>query len=84
MVAALIRPESDITLTGVGINPRRTGLLDTLIEMGGRIDLLNRREEGGEPVADIRVRGSELRGVDVPPERAPSMIAKPILSLKTE
>ena len=82
MVAALIRPDSDITLTGVGINPRRTGLLDTLIEMGGRIELLNRREEAGEPVADIRVRGSELRGVDVPPDRAPSMIDEyPVLGI---
>ena len=82
IVAALIRPDSDVTLTGVGINPRRTGLLDTLIEMGGRIELLNRREEAGEPVADIRVRGSELRGVDVPPERAPSMIDEyPVLGI---
>ncbi len=82
IVAALIRPESDITITGVGINPRRTGLLDTLIEMGGRIALFNRREEAGEPVADIRVQGSELRGVDVPPDRAPSMIDEyPILGI---
>ena len=82
IVAALIRPDSDVTLTGVGINPRRTGLLDTLIEMGGRIELLNRREEAGEPVADIRVQGSELRGVDVPPERAPSMIDEyPVLGI---
>ncbi len=66
IVAALIRPDSDVTLTGIGINPRRTGLLDTLIEMGGRIDLLDRREDAGEPVADIRVQGSELRGIDVP------------------
>ena len=82
IVAALLRPDSDITITGVGINPRRTGLIDTLIEMGGRIELLNRRDEAGEPVADIRVRGSELRGVDVPPDRAPSMIDEyPVLSV---
>ena len=82
IVAALIRPGSDVTLTGVGINPRRTGLLDTLIEMGGRIDLLDRREDAGEPVADIRVQGSELRGVDVPPDRAPSMIDEyPVLAV---
>ncbi len=82
IVAALIRPDSDITLTGIGINPRRTGLLDTLIEMGGRIELLNRRDEAGEPVADIRVQGSDLRGVDVPPERAPSMIDEyPVLGI---
>ncbi len=82
IVAALIRPDSDITLTGVGINPRRTGLIDTLIEMGGRIELLNSREVAGEPVADIRVRGSELVGIDVPPERAPSMIDEyPVLGI---
>ena len=82
IVAALLRPDSDITVTGVGINPRRTGLIDTLIEMGGRIELLNRRDEAGEPVADIRVQGSELRGVDVPPDRAPSMIDEyPVLSV---
>ena len=82
IVAALLRPDSDITITGVGINPRRTGLIDTLIEMGGRIELLNRRDEAGEPVADIRVQGSELRGVDVPPDRAPSMIDEyPVLSV---
>ncbi len=82
MVAALIRPDSDVTLTGVGINPRRTGLIDTLIEMGGRIELLNRRDEAGEPMADIRVQGSELRGVDVPPQRAPSMIDEyPVLAV---
>ena len=82
IVAALIRPDSDITLTGVGINPRRTGLIDTLIEMGGRIELLNTREVAGEPIADIRVRGSALSGVDVPPERAPSMIDEyPVLGI---
>ncbi|NNG05013.1 MAG: 3-phosphoshikimate 1-carboxyvinyltransferase [Inquilinus sp.] len=82
IVAALIRPDSDITIEAVGINPRRTGILDTLIEMGGRIDLLNQRDEAGEPVADIRVRGSALFGVDVPPERAPSMIDEyPVLAM---
>ncbi len=82
MVAALIRPDSDVTLAGVGINPRRTGLLDTLIEMGGRIELLNRRELAGEAIADIRIQGSELRGIDVPPERAPSMIDEyPVLAM---
>ncbi|EWY37601.1 3-phosphoshikimate 1-carboxyvinyltransferase [Skermanella stibiiresistens SB22] len=81
-VAALIRPGSDVTLTDVGMNPRRTGLYDTLIEMGADITFLNRREQAGEPVADLRVRSSELTGVTVPPERAPSMIDEyPILSV---
>jgi 3-phosphoshikimate 1-carboxyvinyltransferase len=81
-VAALIRPGSDVTLTDVGMNPRRTGLYDTLIEMGADITFLNRREQAGEPVADLRVRSSELTGVTVPPERAPSMIDEyPVLSI---
>lgn len=74
IVAALLVPGSDITLTGVGINPLRTGLLTTLIEMGGAIEMLNIRTEGGEPVADLRVTASALKGVVVPAERAPSMI----------
>ena len=82
IVAALIRPDSDVTLTGVGINPRRTGLIETLRDMGGRIDIVNGRDDGGEPVADLRVRGSTLRGVTVPPERAPSMIDEyPVLAV---
>lgn len=73
-VAALIRPDSAVTLTGVGLNPRRAGLYETLREMGADITEANRREEGGEPLADLVVRGSALKGVEVPPERAPSMI----------
>ncbi|WP_240002376.1 3-phosphoshikimate 1-carboxyvinyltransferase [Oleisolibacter albus] len=81
-VAALIRPGSVITLPGVGINPRRTGLYDTLIEMGADIAFTNRREEAGEPVADLVVRAGTLTGVEVPPERAPSMIDEyPILAI---
>ena len=81
-VAALIRPGSDITLTNVGMNPRRTGLYDTLIEMGADITFLNRRIEAGEPVADLRVRSSALTAVAVPPDRAPSMIDEyPILAI---
>jgi 3-phosphoshikimate 1-carboxyvinyltransferase len=72
--AALIVPGSDITVEGVLINPTRTGFYTTLREMGGDVALLNERTEGGEPVADIRVRHSPLKGVHVPPERAPSMI----------
>ena len=81
-VAALLRPGSDLTLTAVGINPRRTGLYETLREMGADLAFENVRTEAGEPVADLRIRGSALRGVDVPAERAPSMIDEyPILAM---
>lgn len=81
-VAALIVPGSEILLPGIGMNPRRTGLYDTLLEMGADITFENRRLQAGEDVADIRVRASALKGVDVPPERAPSMIDEyPILSI---
>ena len=74
IVAALITPGSDITIKNVGINPARTGLFTTLMDMGGKISLENIREECGEDVADIRVTYSELKGIKVPKERAPSMI----------
>ncbi|HEU4379513.1 MAG TPA: 3-phosphoshikimate 1-carboxyvinyltransferase [Hyphomicrobiaceae bacterium] len=74
VAAALIVPGSDVTIEGVLVNPTRTGFYTTLGEMGADISLLNEREEGGEPIADIRVRHSRLVGVRVPPERAPSMI----------
>jgi 3-phosphoshikimate 1-carboxyvinyltransferase len=73
-VAALVLADSDITLTDVMTNPLRTGLFKTLREMGASIEELNRRDDAGEPMADIRIRASKLRGVEVPPERAPSMI----------
>lgn len=79
--AALIVPGSDITIEGVLINPTRTGLYLTLQEMGGDVTFENAREEGGEPVADVRVRASRLKGVHVPAERAPSMIDEyPVLA----
>ncbi|MFT3733303.1 MAG: 3-phosphoshikimate 1-carboxyvinyltransferase [Hyphomicrobium sp.] len=79
--AALIVPGSDVTIEGVLINPTRTGLYTTLQEMGGDISFENVRDEGGEPVADIRVRASRLKGVRVPAERAPSMIDEyPVLA----
>ncbi|MER8684735.1 3-phosphoshikimate 1-carboxyvinyltransferase [Mesorhizobium sp. M1405] len=82
LVAALIVPGSDITIENVLMNPTRTGLLLTLQEMGARIDILDRRNEGGEDVADLRVRYSELKGVTVPPERAPTMIDEyPVLAV---
>ena len=81
-VAALLRPGSEIVLKNIGLNPRRAGLFDTLIEMGGKITYLNRREEGGEPVADLVIKGSDLKGITVPAIRAPSMIDEyPILSV---
>jgi 3-phosphoshikimate 1-carboxyvinyltransferase len=82
LVAALIVPGSDITIQGMMMNPLRTGLLTTLIEMGARIEVLDPRSEGGEDVADIRVQGSDLHGVDVPGARAPSMIDEyPVLAV---
>jgi 3-phosphoshikimate 1-carboxyvinyltransferase len=82
MVAALIVPGSDVTIIGVMMNPLRTGLLTTLREMGADITETNRRIEGGEDVADLRVRYSSLKGVDVPAARAPSMIDEyPVLAV---
>lgn len=72
--AALLVADSDVTIEGVLVNPTRTGFYLTLQEMGADITFLNPREEGGEPVADIRARFSTLSGVAVPAERAPSMI----------
>lgn len=82
IVAALIRPGSDVTIEAVGMNARRTGLILTLKEMGGQIDILNERIEAGEPVADLRVRGSVLEGIEVPASRAADMIDEyPVLSV---
>jgi 3-phosphoshikimate 1-carboxyvinyltransferase len=74
IVAALIVDGSDIVLPDVMTNPLRTGLFTTLREMGASIEEGDRRSDAGEPMARLRVRGSKLRGVEVPPERAPSMI----------
>ena len=73
-VAALLAPNSRMTLTGVGINPLRTGLLETLLEMGASIGVENRRNLSGEEVADLVVESSALKGITVPASRAPSMI----------
>jgi 3-phosphoshikimate 1-carboxyvinyltransferase len=82
LIAALIVPGSDVTVEGVGVNPLRTGLLECLKEMGADLTLLNQRDEGGEPVADIRVRAGVLTGADIPAERAPRMIDEyPILAV---
>jgi 3-phosphoshikimate 1-carboxyvinyltransferase len=74
IVAALIVEGSDIVLSDVMTNPLRTGLFTTLREMGALIDESETRGDAGEPMAQLRVRASKLRGVEVPPERAPSMI----------
>ncbi|HEX8578577.1 MAG TPA: 3-phosphoshikimate 1-carboxyvinyltransferase [Allosphingosinicella sp.] len=74
LVAALIVPGSEVQVEGVGINPTRAGLFDILREMGADLTFSNRRDEGGEPVADLTARHSALRAVDVPPDLAPSMI----------
>jgi 3-phosphoshikimate 1-carboxyvinyltransferase len=82
LVAGLIVPGSDILIENVLMNPTRTGLMLTLQEMGGSIEILNPRNAGGEDVADLRVRASELKGVTVPAERAPSMIDEyPVLAV---
>jgi 3-phosphoshikimate 1-carboxyvinyltransferase len=82
IVAALIAPGSDVTIEGVMMNPLRTGLLTTLLEMGAEIEVRDRRLEGGEDVANLRVRASALKGVDVPAARAPSMIDEyPVLAV---
>lgn len=82
VVAALLVPGSDIEIGGVLMNPTRTGLLDTLMEMGGDIEIANRRGSGGEEIADLRIRHSALRGIEVPAERAASMIDEyPVLSV---
>jgi 3-phosphoshikimate 1-carboxyvinyltransferase len=82
LTAALLVPGSDVTIEGMMMNPLRIGLLTTLREMGARIDVLNPRIEGGEDVADLRVRPSQLTGVEVPAARAPAMIDEyPILAV---
>ncbi|MGE3622915.1 MAG: 3-phosphoshikimate 1-carboxyvinyltransferase [Bdellovibrionales bacterium] len=82
LVAALLHPGSRVTLKNVGLNPRRAGLIDTLVEMGAKITLMNRRDESGEPVADLVVESGPLRGITVPAARAASMIDEyPVLSV---
>ncbi|MBP6627709.1 MAG: 3-phosphoshikimate 1-carboxyvinyltransferase, partial [Arenimonas sp.] len=74
LAAASLVPGSDLRLLRVGMNPRRTGLLQALRLMGARIDVDNPGEEGGEPVADLRVRHAPLRGIEVPESLVPDMI----------
>lgn len=81
--AALIVPGSDVLVPGIGLNPTRSGLFTTLREMSADLSYENERTEGGEPVADLRARFSpDLKGIEVPPERAASMIDEyPVLSV---
>ncbi len=80
VVGATIVPGSDVTIVGVGVNPTRTGILDILTQMGAHIEILNRREEAGEPVADLRVRSAALHGVRIGAEQIPQTIDEfPIL-----
>lgn len=74
VVAGLLVPGSDVTVTGVGINPTRAGLFRLLAAMGADLVMTNERSEGGEAVADIRVRASRLRGVENDPADVPSMV----------
>ncbi|MCY3878007.1 MAG: 3-phosphoshikimate 1-carboxyvinyltransferase [Rhodobacteraceae bacterium] len=81
IATALMVEASAISLTGIGMNPTRVGFLDTIREMGAELDFSNSRLQGGEPVADISVSFSSLRGIEVPPERAPTMIDEyPVLA----
>lgn len=81
--AALVVPGSDVLVPGIGLNPTRAGLFTTLQEMGADLTFENEREEGGEPVADLRARFSpDIKGIEVPPARAASMIDEyPVLSV---
>ncbi len=82
LVAALITPGSDVIIDGVMMNPLRAGLFATLLEMGASIERLATRYEGGEEVADLRVRAGALRGIEVPAARAPAMIDEyPVLAV---
>ena len=82
LVAALITPGSDVIIDGVMLNPLRTGLFATLVEMGAAIERLATRHEGGEEVADLRVCAGGLRGIEVPAARAPAMIDEyPVLAV---
>ena len=82
VVAALITEGSEVTIPNVCINPHRIGLYTTLKEMGAKLEFTNQRDVAGEPVADIVASASQLKGVEVPAERAPSMIDEyPILGV---
>jgi 3-phosphoshikimate 1-carboxyvinyltransferase len=82
LVAAVTVPGSSVTVHGVGLNPRRTGLLDVLESMGARVAVYNRRSLGGEPAGDVEVRASELVGATVSAEQVPALVDElPLLAL---
>jgi len=82
IVAGLIVPDSEIVIQDVGVNPLRTGFIEVLQQMGGNIEIRHEKEESGEPVADIHVRSSELKGINIRPELVPRIIDEiPILSV---
>ena len=82
LVAGLLAPEAELTICGVNLNPTRTGLLDVLAEMGGDIALANVSQQAGEPIGDIRVKRSALRGIEIGGETVVRMIDEfPILML---
>jgi 3-phosphoshikimate 1-carboxyvinyltransferase len=82
LVAGLIVPGSDIVLERVMLNPRRIGLIETLVEMGAQIEIRNRHATGGDEIGDIAVQHSTLKATEVPPERAPAMIDEyPVLAV---
>ncbi len=82
LVAALLVPGSRLTLAGIGVNPLRTGLLDSLVEMGAYIEIKRRDDGHGEPIADITIIAGALKGAHIPASRAPSMIDEyPILAV---
>jgi 3-phosphoshikimate 1-carboxyvinyltransferase len=82
LVAATIVPDSHVILRGVGMNPQRIGLIETLREMGADILIRDPRDEAGEPVADLEVRAAPLTGIEVPASRVPSMVDEyPILAV---
>ncbi len=82
LVAAVTVPGSDVTVHGVGLNPRRIGLLDVLERMGARVAVYNRRPIGGEPAGDVQVRSSELVGATVSPAEVPTLVDElPLLAL---
>jgi len=82
LVAAVTLPGSDVTVHGVGLNPRRIGLLDILERMGARVAIYNRRPIGGEPAGDVQVRSSELVGATVSPAEVPTLVDElPLLAL---
>ena len=78
LVGASIAPGSDLVLEHVGMNPTRTGIIDVLRLMGADITVLAEAEVGGEPVADLRVRSAELRGIDVPESLVPLASLPPL------